>query len=128
MDDIKAYGNVSLGDIIKEAHTRSQEQNEVIQGLVDTMSEKIDDTDDIMMVMPVIQDILGISVKNNEQLVKIARVVQRAAADSQDPDEVTQGEGFSMEEKKELKQIAEQMDVPDVEGFEMENKTVGEAA
>ena len=77
----------------------------------------MDDQDDAVALVPLIKEYLEINVQNNEQLVKIAQVIQRMynASIKQSDDGGGGGAGFTEEDKKELRGIAEEMSQGDVE-------------
>ena len=110
-DEVTAFKDTSLGDILEEAHQRSTEQKELVERLIDQLSDLMDDGDDAIALVPLIKEYLDINVKNNEQLVKIAQVIQRMynASIKQDGAAGGAGAGFSKEDKEELRSIAEGM-------------------
>lgn len=109
-DDVKAFKDTSLGDILEEAHTRSNEQKELIERLIDQVADLMEDENDAVTLVPLIRDYLEINVQNNEQLVKISQVIQRMYnASIKQSDDGGGGAGFTDEEKDELRNIAENM-------------------
>jgi NACalpha-BTF3-like transcription factor len=116
-DDVPAFGDTSLGDVLEEAHDRSKEQKELVERLVDQLSDLMEEQDDAVALVPLIKEYLEINVQNNEQLVKIAQVVQRMynASIKQSGDEGGGGGGFTEDDKKELRKIAEDMSEEDIE-------------
>lgn len=76
-DDVKAFKDTSLGDVLEEAYERSQENKHLIEDLVDHLSGLIEDEGDAATLVPVITDYMEISVKNNEQLLQLSQVIQR---------------------------------------------------
>jgi hypothetical protein len=109
-DEVKAFKSTSLGDILEEAHDRSNEQKQLVERLIDQLSDLMETEDDAVALVPLIKEYLEINVQNNEQLVKIAQVIQRMynASIKQD-DSGGGGGGFSDDEKDELRDIAESM-------------------
>ena len=117
-DDVTAFGETSLGDILEEAHGRSKEQKELVERLIDQLSDFMEDEDDAVALVPLIKEYLEINVQNNEQLVKIAQVIQRmynASIKQSGSDDGSGGKGFSDEEKDELRNIAEEMGEGEIE-------------
>lgn len=111
-DDVTAFGETSLGDILEEAHDRSKEQKELVERLIDQLSDLMESEDDAIALVPLIKEYLEINVQNNEQLVKIAQVIQRmynASIKQSGSNDGGGGNGFSDEEKDELRNIAEEM-------------------
>lgn len=119
-DEVNAFNNTSLGDILEEAHNRSNEQKELVERLIDQLSDLMETEDDAVALVPLIKEYLEINVQNNEQLVKIAQVVQRmynAAIKQEGDGSGGGGGGFSDDEKDELRDIAESMVDEDAENM-----------
>ena len=109
-DEVKAFKSTSLGDILEEAHNRSNEQKQLVERLIDQLSDLMETEDDAVALVPLIKEYLEINVQNNEQLVKIAQVIQRMYnASIKQGDTGGGGSGFSDDEKDELRDIAESM-------------------
>jgi hypothetical protein len=128
-DDVTAFGGTSLGDILEEAHDRSKEQKELVERLIDQLSDFMEDEDDAVALVPLIKEYLEINVQNNEQLVKIAQVIQRmynASIKQSGSDGGSGGEGFSDEEKDELRDIAEEMGEGEIEDLMEDTEEVME--
>lgn len=117
-DDVSAFGETSLGDILEEAHDRSKEQKELVERLIDQLSDLMESEDDAVALVPLIKEYLEINVQNNEQLVKIAQVIQRmynASIKQSGSDGDGGGAGFTDQDKEELRNIAENMSEADAE-------------
>lgn len=128
-DDVTAFGKTSLGDILEEAHGRSKEQKELVERLIDQLSDFMEDEDDAVALVPLIKEYLEINVQNNEQLVKIAQVIQRmynASIKQSGSGDDSTGEGFSDEEKDELRNIAEEMGESEIEDLMEDTEEVME--
>jgi hypothetical protein len=52
--------------------------NKQIQDLIETLATKIRDPQDAVRLVPLIKDYLDVSVKNDDSLIKMAAIVQRA--------------------------------------------------
>lgn len=110
-EDVKAFGDKSLGNVLEEAYDRSKEEREVIEGLIDELSGLMDDTDDAVMLVPLIKEYLEINVKNNEQLIKISKVIQRMynATIKEDDGGGSIAGGLSDQEKDQIRDMAKEM-------------------
>ena len=86
-----------LNDIYQnQLHTKSQ-----IDLLCDELSKMIKNVSDVAVISPIIKDYLDVAVKNDDQLVKMAGIVQRlisAEGKAGSEDEY----GLSEEEKTQL--------------------------
>jgi hypothetical protein len=98
-DDIKLFGDTSLSDIFKQAHKRTKDTDKQINELIDALKPLASsNAGSAVMLMPTVKDLIDVNVKNNEQLIKMAGIAQRAAtatatnnADSFfNPDEIQQ--------------------------------------
>lgn len=117
-ENVKAFKDTSLGDILEEAHDRSNEQKKLVERLIDQLSDFMETEDDAVALVPLIKEYLEINVQNNEQLVKIAQVVQRmynTAIKQEGKDDG--GGGFSDDERDELRSIAENMSEAEAEAM-----------
>ena len=71
-----------LEDIYKNANRKEKE----IKSLIDQLKPMIQEPGDAMMLVPLLKEYMEIAVKNDEALIKMAGIVQRAMSN-------TQGEG-----------------------------------
>lgn len=81
-DNILVFGKKSLADLFKDVYDTSKKKDRDIQQLVDQLKELIVNIGDALQLVPLISSYLDISVKNNEHIIKMLQVVQRAAARS----------------------------------------------
>ncbi len=83
-----------LEDIYKNATRKEKE----IKALIDQLKPMIQEPGDAMMLVPLLKEYMEIAVKNDDALIKMAGIVQRAmASNSQGGDE-----GMLSERDKEL--------------------------
>jgi hypothetical protein len=79
-DDIKLFGDTSLSDIFKQAHKRTKDTDKQINELIDALKPLASsNAGSAVMLMPTVKDLIDVNVKNNEQLIKMAGIAQRAA-------------------------------------------------
>lgn len=79
-DDIKLFGETSLSDIFKQIHKNNKKIDGQIEGLVAALKPLVNSAGEAVMVMPVVKDLIDVNVKNNDQLVKMAGIAQRASS------------------------------------------------
>lgn len=98
-DDITLFGNTSLSDIFKQIHRNNKDTDKQINELIDALKPLASsNAGSAVMLMPTVKDLIDVNVKNNEQLIKMAGIAQRAAssngpttpADFFDPAEIQQ--------------------------------------
>lgn len=104
---ISVFDGKSLADLFKEIYVNSVDKREKIHSLIEDLRIFIKNIGDAAMLVPVIKEYMDVSVKNDDNLVKLAVIVQRLAiAEQQAPD--GSEFGISEEEKKQLIIQAEQ--------------------
>lgn len=78
--DIVMYGDVTMADMIKEAHDVTQDKRIKIMNIIERISPMISNIQDAALLSPIISAFLEVSVKNDDQLIKLIQSVQRLAA------------------------------------------------
>ena len=68
-----------LEDIYKNANRKEKE----IKSLIDQLKPMIQEPGDAMMLVPLLKEYMEIAVKNDEALIKMAGIVQRAMSNVQ---------------------------------------------
>jgi hypothetical protein len=79
-NDIKLFDKTSLSDIFKQIHKNNKKIDGQIEGLVSTLKPLVHSAGEAVMIMPVVKDLIDVNVKNNDQLVKMAGIAQRASS------------------------------------------------
>jgi len=80
--EAKIFGSKSFSDILKNIYDNSKEKERQIKDLITGLKPLITDTQTALMVVPLIKEYLDVSVKNDDSLIKMAGIVQRAMANS----------------------------------------------
>lgn len=80
--DQKVFGNKSFSDLLKNIYDNSREKEKQIKDLISGLKPFVTDTQSALMVVPLIKEYLDVSVKNDDSLIKMASIVQRAIANS----------------------------------------------
>jgi hypothetical protein len=105
--DTKLFGNTTFSDILSDVYTNSKNKEQQITRLVDQLKGLIKNINDAALIVPLIKEYLEVSVKNDEQLVKLAAIVQRLIISAGKSS--TEEFGLSEEEKKQLLQEAQDL-------------------
>jgi hypothetical protein len=80
-DDVTIFGNTSLADLFKQIHRNNKDVDKQINELIDTLKPiATSNAGSAVMLMPTVKDLIDVNVKNNEQLIKMAGIAQRAAS------------------------------------------------
>jgi altronate dehydratase len=80
--EAKIFGNKSFSDILKNIYDNSREKEKQIKDLITGLKPLVIDTQSALMVVPLIKEYLDVSVKNDDSLIKMAGIVQRAMANA----------------------------------------------
>lgn len=79
-DDVTLFGNTSLSDLFKQIHKNNKDIDKQIGDFIETVKPMATaNAGSATMLMPTVKDLIDVNVKNNEQLIKMAAIAQRAA-------------------------------------------------
>jgi hypothetical protein len=88
-----------FSDLLEEIYDNQKRKEKQISGLIGELRPLIQDTGDATIIVPLIKEYMEIGVKNDEQLIKIATILQRIF---QNQDSGAEGFGISDEEREQL--------------------------
>ena len=77
MSDFKVFKEKSLSDVFEDIYNNSSDNKKQLDILIKEIVGFIKDGDTAVQLIPAIKEYLEIKVKNDEQLVKMASIVQR---------------------------------------------------
>ena len=77
--DFEVFEGKSLSDVFKDIYDNSKRNKEQLEVLMKEVVGFIKDGDTAVQIIPMLKEYLEINVKNDEQLVKLATIVQRLA-------------------------------------------------
>ena len=97
LDNI-VFKKKKFSDILSEIYDNQKKKEAQITGLISELKPLINDIGDATLIVPLIKEYMEIGVRNDEQLIKMATIVQRALNNSGDGDSL----GITEEEKAEL--------------------------
>lgn len=101
LDSIIFEGKTA-SDVFKEIYHNSKKKDKQITKLIAELSPLIEDAGNATVIVPLIKEYLEIGVKNDEHLIKMMAVVQRANNSSSGGDSL-----LTDDEMKQLQLIAE---------------------
>ena len=87
-NNITIFGKKTFADLLKEIHTNSSSKEKEIRILINNLKPLITSTGDAVIIVPLIKDYLDVSVKNDDLLIKMAGIVQRALNSSSSNDDI----------------------------------------
>ena len=76
-DDIILFDNKRFSDVLKDIYIGSTTKTVTIQNFLQQLNKLVTNSNDAILIIPLIRDYLETSVRNDEQLIKLAAVVQR---------------------------------------------------
>ena len=102
LNDIEIYKGKNFSSLCKEIVINQNEKKDQLDILVSELRGIIKTVNDAIVVVPLIKEYLDVGVKNDEQLVKLAAIIQRIL--SRPNDGADAGSPFMMtdEERKQL--------------------------
>ena len=101
--ETEVFEGKTLSGLLKDIYNISKDKRQEIKSLIVEYSKMIQKPSDVLMVAPLIQQLLEVSVKNDDQLTKIATVVQRViSADAYQKSGGDPAEMLSEVEKEQL--------------------------
>jgi hypothetical protein len=93
------FGKKKFSDILKEIYDNQKKKEVQITSLIGELKPLINDIGDATLIVPLIKEYMELGIKNDEQLVKMATIIQRALASGKSEEE---GFGMTEEEKQQL--------------------------
>ena len=98
------FEDKSFSDLLKEIHKNQSKKSKQLASLIAELRPLITSLGDATVVVPLIKEYMEISVKNDDQLIKMAAIVQRLSTGA-----TTTGDGGMLTEE-ELQQLQEAAD------------------
>ena len=74
------FKNKKFSDILEEIYNNQQKKDKQVNALISELKPLISDIGDATLVVPLIKEYMEISVKNDDILIKMAALAQRAMA------------------------------------------------
>lgn len=96
--DSVVFGKKKFSDLLEEIYKNQLKREEQVSALISELKPLIQEIGDATLIVPLIKEYMEIGVKNDEQLIKMATIVQRAIQTQKDDGSF----GISEEEKAQL--------------------------
>ena len=93
LDNI-VFKKKKFSDILSEIYDNQKKKESQISGLISELKPLINDIGDATLIVPLIKEYMEIGVRNDEQLIKMATIIQRVLNNSisDDPTGITDAE------------------------------------
>ena len=100
------FDDKSFSDLLKEIHKNQSKKSKQLASLIAELRPLITSLGDATVVVPLIKEYMEISVKNDDQLIKMAAIVQRLSTGA-----TSSGDGglLTEEEMEQLQNVAEEI-------------------
>ena len=100
------FDDKSFGDLLKEIHGNQRKKAKQLASLIAELRPLVQSLGDATVVVPLIKEYMEISVKNDDQLIKMAAIVQRLSTGS-----ASNGDGglLTDDEMNQLMDVAEEI-------------------
>lgn len=100
--DNVVFGKKKFSDILEEIYTNQQKKDRQISALISELKPLVESIGDATLIVPLIKEYLEISVKNDEQLIKMATIIQRIMNNT-----AGEGSGFGISDEEKAQLLAE---------------------
>jgi hypothetical protein len=102
------FKSKKFSDILEEIYTNQKRKENQISTLISELKPLINEIGDATLIVPLIKEYMEIGVKNDEQLIKMATIIQRVLNSSQKDD----GDfGISDQEREQLLKTVEELQI-----------------
>jgi hypothetical protein len=100
------FDDKSFSDLLKEIHKNQSKKSKQLASLIAELRPLITSLGDATVVVPLIKEYMEVSVKNDDQLIKMAAIVQRLSTGT-----TSTGDGgmLTEEEIQQLQDVAEEI-------------------
>ena len=100
------FDNKSFSDLLKEIHGNQKKKAKQLASLISELRPLVQSLGDATVIVPLIKEYMEISVKNDDQLIKMAAIVQRLSTGA-----AQSGDGglLTAEEMDQLMDVAEEI-------------------
>ena len=92
------FGDKKFSDILEEIYTNQRTKSAQVNALISELKPLIQEIGDATLIVPLIKEYMEIGVKNDDALIKMATIIQRAVNTVNEDG----GLGISDEEKEAL--------------------------
>jgi len=75
--DSNIFGGKKLKDLFQEIYSNQKKKEKQISILIEELKPMVENIGDATLIVPLLKEYLEIGVKNDEQLIKMATIIQR---------------------------------------------------
>lgn len=106
--DIEIFSGKTFGDLLKEIHQNTEDNRNMIEGLITDFKEnsELNSLGDVKFLAETLQPYVKMTIDNNEHIIKMASIVQKAVEKPKATNSSEENLSFSKEELDQLEQLA----------------------
>jgi hypothetical protein len=75
---VTLFGKKTYADLLKEIHTNQKDKEVQLRSLIEGLKPMVTCSSDAIIMVPLIKEYLELAIKNDDALIKMAGIVQRA--------------------------------------------------
>ena len=109
-NDQELFKGKSFSSLLKDIYTTTKNKEKQINILISELKPLVKNIGDATIIVPLIKEYLEVGVKNDEHLVKMAAVVQRAMTRNE-----SNGGDFILTESEKQQLLDTMNDIPDLD-------------
>ena len=95
------FGDKKFSDILEEIYNNQKKKSEQVNALISELKPLVQEIGDATLIVPLIKEYMEIGVKNDDALIKMATIIQRAV------NTVNEDGGFGISEDEKEALLAE---------------------
>tara|TARA_B100000963_G_scaffold95509_1_gene82335 strand:+ start:257 stop:598 length:342 start_codon:yes stop_codon:yes gene_type:complete len=99
------FGKKKFSDILEEIYQNQKKREDQVSSLISELKPLVQEIGDATLIVPLIKEYMEIGVKNDEALIKMATIIQRALQNQNEDG----GLGITDEEKTQLLEEMEKL-------------------
>ena len=101
------FGDKKFSDILEEIYNNQKKKSEQVSSLISELKPLVQEIGDATLIVPLIKEYMEIGVKNDDALIKMATIIQRAVNTTNEDG----GLGITDEEKEQLMAEMEKLQI-----------------
>jgi hypothetical protein len=94
---VNLFGKKTYADLLKEIHTNQKDKEVQLRSLIEGLKPLITNAGEATIMVPLIKEYMELAIKNDDHLIKMAGIVQRAMNTK-----MAEGDDILSDEDKEL--------------------------
>ena len=106
--EFELYKGKTFASLCKDIVSNSEEKKQQLDILITDLRDMIKTVNDAVTIVPLLKEYFDSGIRNDEQLIKLAAIIQRLMADKGSAENESNGGILTDEEKKQLMSAIEE--------------------